>query len=105
MSMSISMIATKDMRYRTRHLKAGDGFRVKNEREARVLTHMKKAERGDSGNRKVALDDVRASVGLGALSKDSEDIKAVRDEYEAKVGKRPFNGWSIETLKEKIAEA
>ena len=103
--MSISMIATKDMRYRTRHLKAGDGFRVKNEREARVLAHMKKAERGDNVNRKVALDDVRASVGLGSLSKESEDIAEWRAKYFAALGKRPFNGWSIQTLKEKIAEA
>lgn len=34
-----------------------------------------------------------------------EDIAAVRAEYLAVVGKRPFNGWDIPTLRVKIAEA
>lgn len=32
------------------------------------------------------------------------DIHALRDTYEKVVGKRPFNGWSAETLGEKIAK-
>ncbi|MEG8222428.1 hypothetical protein OSJ57_17635 [Sphingomonas sp. HH69] len=32
------------------------------------------------------------------------DIDALRDQYEKVLGKRPFNGWSAETLAEKIAE-
>lgn len=103
--MSIPMTAVKDLRYRTRRLKAGDDFRVKNEREARVLVHLKKAERNDNENRKIALDDARSQVGLPALSRDSEDIKIWRERYQEVVGRRPFNGWSIDQLKEKIAEA
>jgi hypothetical protein len=103
--MSIPMIATKDLRYATRRLKAGDGFRVKCERDARVLVHLKKAEREDNENRKVALDDARAKVGMAPLSKDSDDIKALRDEYFDKFGKRAFNGWSADQLKEKLAGA
>jgi len=34
-----------------------------------------------------------------------DDIAALRAEYQAKFGKRPFNGWSAAQLKEKIAEA
>lgn len=34
-----------------------------------------------------------------------EDIAGVRAEYEKAVGKKPFNGWDIPTLKAKIAEA
>jgi hypothetical protein len=34
-----------------------------------------------------------------------EDITTVRAEYFDVVGKRAFNGWDIETLKAKIAEA
>lgn len=34
----------------------------------------------------------------------SEDISEVRAEYKRVLGKNPFNGWDIETLKAKIAE-
>lgn len=33
------------------------------------------------------------------------DLKALRAEYKAAVGKNPFNGWDIATLRQKIAEA
>lgn len=103
--MSVPMIARKDLKYQTRRLKAGENFRVKSEREAKVLIHLKKAEREDNPNRKVALDDARQKVGMPPISKDSEDIKVWRDKYQEAFGKRPFNGWDIETLKEKIAKA
>jgi hypothetical protein len=103
--MSISLKAVKPLKYRTRRLLPGDDFRVKNEREARVLVGLRKAERNDNENRKVALDDARAKVGMVPLSKDSDDIKALRDEYFDKFGKRAFNGWSADQLKEKLAGA
>ena len=102
--MSVGMKAIKPLKYRTRRLLPGDDFRVKSDREAKVLVHLKKAERTDNSNRNVALDDAREKVGLTPLSKDSEDIKEWRDRYTEKFGRRPFNGWSIDQLKEKIAE-
>jgi hypothetical protein len=33
------------------------------------------------------------------------DLAAARAEYEAKLGKKPFNGWDAKTLREKIAAA
>lgn len=33
------------------------------------------------------------------------DIKALRAEYKAKIGKGPFNGWDAATLREKIDAA
>lgn len=35
----------------------------------------------------------------------AEDIADVRAEYERVVGRRPFNGWDIPTLRQKMAEA
>ncbi|MBN8292826.1 hypothetical protein JI664_12700 [Rhodobacter sp. NTK016B] len=35
----------------------------------------------------------------------ADDIASVREEYERVVGKRPFMGWDIETLRAKMAEA
>jgi hypothetical protein len=40
---------------------------------------------------------------MAPISKDSEAIRALRDEYFAKFGKRAFNGWSADVLREKIA--
>lgn len=34
-----------------------------------------------------------------------EDIADVRGEYHRVVGKRPYNGWDIPTLRQKMAEA
>lgn len=101
--MSIEMIAVKPLKYRTRMIVPGQHFRVKNAQEARVLAYLKKAERNDNPNVKVALDDARAVVGMPPLSKDSDNIKIWRDKYEAQFGKRPFNGWSIEQIKAKLA--
>jgi hypothetical protein len=33
----------------------------------------------------------------------AEDITAVRAEYETVVGKRPFYGWDVSTLRQKMA--
>jgi hypothetical protein len=35
----------------------------------------------------------------------ADGIAAARDEYERALGKRPFNGWNVATLREKIAAA
>lgn len=103
--MSVEMRAVKPLKYRTRHLVPGDHFRVKNSREAKVLTHLKKAECTGNADPKIALDDARAKVGLAPLSPASESIAELRDEYAELFGKRPFNGWSAEQIKAKIAEA
>lgn len=34
----------------------------------------------------------------------SDDLAAARAEYTEKMGKRPFHGWDVETLRKKIAE-
>ena len=104
--MSVEMRAVKPLKYRTRHLVPGENFRVKNSREAKVLTHLKKAECTGNADAKVALDDARAKVGMAPISPASESIAELRERYaEAYQGKRPFNGWSTAQLKAKIAEA
>ncbi|MDV3256599.1 MAG: hypothetical protein LOX97_02205 [Sphingomonas sp.] len=36
---------------------------------------------------------------------DADEIKAVRAEYQEKMGKRPFPGWGIDELRKRMAEA
>ena len=38
-------------------------------------------------------------------SPSGESVAAVRAEYQEKIGKRPYMGWDLKTLRQKIAEA
>lgn len=52
--------------------------------------------------------DIRAGAMHAAPTRahaPEEQLAATRTEYQTVVGKRPFHGWDIETLKVKIAEA
>lgn len=42
---------------------------------------------------------------VAAAPEGVDDIAAVRDQYERVLGKRPFNGWDVATLRDKIAAA
>lgn len=39
-----------------------------------------------------------------AAESGKDDLTALRAEYEATIGKRPFMGWDAETLQQKISE-
>lgn len=55
---------------------------------------------------KAALDhDDNGKPGGSKKQPATGDIKALRAEYEKKLGKKPFNGWDIATLREKIGAA
>lgn len=90
----VDLIATKSMTYATRRLKADDAFGAK-PRDARVLVAIGKARYATTAA--VAADEVRAPLVDG--------LKALRDAYKEKTGKRPFHGWDAATLRAKIAEA
>lgn len=90
----VDLIATKSMTYATRRLKADDGFGAK-PRDARILVAIGKA-------RYATADAIAADTAPAAKP---DDIKALRDAYQAKTGKRPFMGWDADALRTKIAEA
>lgn len=102
--MQVQMIAIRPFSYRTRRLKPGDSFPVKNATMAKLLVAAKRAELDTNPNERVALDDLRDKAGMKPLSKDSEEIGALRAAYTKKFGKRPFNGWDAAALKAKIGE-
>lgn len=88
------MIATKDMTYATRRLQAGDEIQNVSGPNARLLTALGRARLVEPGETK----EVKAEV--------QEDAKAsLRAEYQRVFGKRAFNGWDADTLREKIAAA
>lgn len=90
----VDLIATKAMTYATRRLKAEDAFGAKS-RDARILVAIGKA--------RYATADAVAADAFPAAKPD--DIKGLREAYQAKTGKRAFNGWDAEALRAKIAEA
>lgn len=83
--MRVPMIATKDLTYATRRLKADDQFDA-SRTDARVLS---------------ALG--RARLMEGPAPEPVDERIALREAYENKYNKRPFMGWDADTLREKIA--
>lgn len=97
--------AVKSFRYATRRLLAGDEFTASN-RDAKLLVAVRKAtvvrEPADVPPPPPAVAQQIGQT-FGALP--SDELKALRQEYETRLGKRPFPGWSAEQLREKIAAA
>jgi len=86
----VDLIAAKPMRYKTRRLMPGDAFQA-DDRMGRILVKAKRAR----------VDAAPAP----AMPAASDDLAALRAQYQAKTGKRPFNGWDAVTLRQKIAAA
>jgi len=86
-----NLIATKSLRYGTRRLMADDGFQAR-PRDARLLVAIGKA--------RYATEDAKA-----ADEAPVDDLAALRAEYQTKVGKKPYMGWDVATLRTKITEA
>lgn len=83
--------------YMTRALKAHDP------RFARVLGKLG-YERSDMIAADPLEHDDDARKG-GSKKQVGDDLVALRKDYEAKVGKRPFMGWDADVLRAKITEA
>ncbi len=91
--MAHRMIVTKDMTYATRRLTAGDELTNVSGPNARLLTALGRARLVEEGETK---KEVKAEVQADAKA-------ALREEYQRVFGKKAFNGWDADTLREKIA--
>lgn len=98
MRRTLEYIGAKPFSYRTRRLLPGDMITC-SDREAKVWLRSKKFQK----SRPVAdLPPPPADL-LAQVSGD--DLSALRAEYHAKLGKRPFHGWGADALRQKIGEA
>jgi len=88
--------------YRTRMLNAGDPVTL-GAGDARLFEKHGWAEEPKRRRRPQLDHDSNGEPG-GSKS-PAEDLTALRAQYHAKVGKRPFNGWDAATLQAKIAAA
>lgn len=101
----VRMRATKALTYNTRRLLPGDVFEVK-PRDARVLLATRKVEAvREPANVPPPPPVVAAQIAAAAPPAADNELAGLRAEYETKLGKRPFLGWSAAMLREKIAAA
>lgn len=104
-----------DSGYRTRRLKAGDEFFVSSAMGRLLVDGIKKAEYDREPGR-VAAPPASLKRRLEQLDHDHDgkaggsksaagNLATLRAEYLAAVGKRPFNGWGEDELRQRIAAA
>lgn len=122
------LIAKRTMRYATRRLLPGDTFEAK-KRDAELLTKVGRAEYAPTERAAVQLPPMpdalrdramagKPVVGAAAMAHAAPttslepevtaaagDMADLRAQYERVVGKKPFNGWDADTLREKMAAA
>lgn len=118
----VKMVALDRMRYGTRRLLAGDTFEAP-AAEARVWTALKKAKEAPL-RPPAALSKPPAALvkkvpkkneepqpvaeqpdEVAAVIAEADTLAATREEYQVKLGKRPFHGWDVEELRRRISEA
>jgi hypothetical protein len=103
----MKLTATKSFLYNTRRLLAGDVFETVKPIHGKLLIAAKKAiETRTPGKLSAPPKAVAAKVSKASkIEPAAEDLGPLRDEYQEKVGKRPFMGWDADTLRSKMAEA
>lgn len=122
--------ASKPLTYNTRRLQPGDVFEAK-PRDGKILLASRKVSRvrdpvelepppadvaeqiaatvapspptAEAPSQEAATSS--GEVGASDEASSAGDIAALRAEYEATLGKRPFMGWDAATLREKMAAA
>lgn len=109
------MTALVAFSYANRRLKPGDNFIVRRPVDAKILAAIGKASmKRVIGSippppaplaRKLAKFDHDGDGNPGGSKSppQSDERDALRAEYLKKFGKRPFNGWDVPTLRQKIA--
>lgn len=107
------LIALKSLTYNTRRLLAGDEFMAR-PTDARLLIAIRKASDPNvrvTGSvppppkellKKVAATTPPASGDSGV---PATELQELRTAYQTALGKKPFNGWDADTLRQKIEAA
>ena len=96
----LDLVALKPMKYLTRRLQPGDDLTAKNRRDFTLYTAINKAAPPDDP-RAVALKSTAAKL----ENEGDAALALARSHYKEVMGKQPYHGWDIETIREKIAES
>lgn len=124
----VKLVALDRMRYKTRRLLPGDDFECK-PAEAKIWVLLKKAKEAPKRppvplapppaalTRRVPRHVETPTPPSGPspepapgaeeahVEAASDELAATREEYQTKLGKRPFHGWDVEELRRRISEA
>lgn len=109
--MNTLRVIKRPLRYATRRLLPGDMFQANKPSDERILLATKRVEVARAEvtlpppppSLLAQLDhDGNGHPGGSKAPEQTDDLKALREEYEAKMGKRPFYGWDAATLREKM---
>lgn len=123
------LVATREFKYSTRRLLPGDEFEASN-RDGRLLVAIRKARPVRTTGTLPApppavAKKIEAATAPVVPPNDpnppalppndpnpptpppaaSDDVKVLREEYEAVLGRKPFPGWNAQTLRDRIAAA
>ena len=114
----MKLVATREFSYATRRLLPGDTFEA-SDRDGKLLIAVKKAQKGRPDAdvptpRPGLIAKAAAAVATtvktesdpqpaAAVDPAGDELTALRAQYEAVIGKKPFNGWDADKLRQKIA--
>lgn len=96
------MICLKPFRYAGKSLSAGDKFEAR-DKHARLLGAIGKAKYRTTAIAASPVQKVAAPDQPKAGQVPLDETAALRVEYQALYGKKPYMGWDAETLRQKIA--
>lgn len=103
------LVATREFKYSTRRLLPGDEFEASN-RDGRLLVAIRKARPvRTTGNLPAPPPGVAKKIEAATAPVvppapvASDEVKSLREEYRAALGRAPFPGWGADVLREKIA--
>ncbi len=87
----------------------GDTFASRRPLDRKILVGIKKAvdlrTPGAVPPPPAAVSEGLAAITPATVSDVDAELKALRDEYAEKVGKKPYHGWDAAALRDKIAAA
>lgn len=93
-----NLIATKSLTYATRRLRAGDGFIVRSDKDAKVLIAIGKAK-PDLETAKPKARKAEKATAEPAPSEDQNDLEKLRNAYLEQKGEEPDKRWGVARLK------
>lgn len=101
--------ALRSFTYATRRLLPGDIFdmpeRTRIQRQQALAIIAQKRAKKIRETVEIPPPPPAIAEQISATVTATDDVKAARDEYEQALGKRPFPGWGVGILREKIAAA
>jgi hypothetical protein len=104
--MTVPMKAKILFGYAGRDVHPGAEFEAESERDAKLLNLLGKAEYRTAA---IAAAPVQkpmkpaTQLPTAPAGEATDETATLRAQYEALLGKRPFMGWGVDTLREKIA--